>query len=254
MSTILTPPGDDLTTVAPATLCHLMWCCLQASQFIEKRPCGLPHRNLRLRILLAFALAGAALAQQGTADAIVVKIPSASMPSTVTLSTSGGNGLPGQQVTLPITLSLNGTAPASLQLDLSFDPTLLTFASATGLSATVVSAGDVRLSTGAPSLNGIASGLVANVTFTLAASFGAFTAVNLVNCMSADPAGNPLSTGCLAGTVGPLTCATVAEVQSIVNQALGIASPTNDINGDGVVNVIDVQMTIATAMNRACIQ
>jgi hypothetical protein len=211
---------------------------------------------LRLRILIPFVLAGAfsALAQQGTADAIIVKIPSASIPSTVTLSTSGGSALPGQQVTIPIALSLNGTAPASFQLDLSFDPTLLTFVSATGLSATVESTGDVRLSTASPNPNGIAAGLVAEVTFTLAASFGASpTAVNLVRCMSADPAGNPLSTGCLAGTVGPLTCATVADVQSIVNQALGVAPPANDMNQDGVVNVIDVQMAIASAMNGACV-
>ena len=211
---------------------------------------------MRFRILIAFVLAGAfaALAQQGTADAIVVKIPSASIPSTVTLSTSGGSALPGQTVTIPIALWLNGTAPGSFQLDLSFDPTLLTFVSATGLSATVESAGDVRLSTASPNPNGIASGLMAKVTFTLAASFGASpTAVNLVNCRSADPAGNPLSTGCLAGTVGSLTCATVADVQSIVNQALGVAPPSNDINQDGMVNVIDVQMAIATAMNGACV-
>ena len=209
---------------------------------------------MRFRILIAFVLAGAfaALAQQGTADAIVVKIPSASIPSTVTLSTSGGSALPGQTVTIPI--GLNGTAPGSFQLDLSFDPTLLTFVSATGLSATVESAGDVRLSTASPNPNGIASGLMAKVTFTLAASFGASpTAVNLVNCRSADPARNPLSTGCLAGTVGSLTCATVADVQSIVNQALGVAPPANDINQDGMVNVIDVQMAIATAMNGACV-
>jgi hypothetical protein len=210
---------------------------------------------LRYRILIGLVLAGpfAAPAQQGTADAIVVKIPSASIPSTVILSTSGGSGLPGHQVTIPITLSLNGTAPGSLQFDLSFDPTRLTFVSATGLAASAVSTGDVRLSTGAPNLSGMANGVVSNVKFTLAASFSASTTVNLVRCMSADPAGNPLSTGCLAGTVGPLTCATVADVQSIVNQALGIAPPTNDMNSDGVVNVIDVQMAIATAMGSACV-
>ena len=224
-------------------------------QFSEKRPCGLPQRNLRFRILIGFILAGpfAAPAQQGTADAIVVKIASAGIPSTVTLSMPGGSGLPGQQVTIPIALSLNGTSPASLQLDLSFDPTLLTFVSATGLAASAVSAGDVHLSTGVPNLSGMTSGVVGYATFTLAASFSASTTVNLVRCMSADPAGNPLSTGCLAGTVGPLTCATVADVQSIVNQALGIAPPTNDMNSDGVVNVIDVQTAIATAMGSACV-
>jgi hypothetical protein len=202
-------------------------------------------------ILIGFVLAGpfAAPAQQGTADAIVVKIPGANIPSTVILSTTGGSGLPGQQVTIPIALSINGTAPASLQLDLSFDPTQLTFVAATGLSANVVSTGDVRLSTGEPNL----SGVLGYATFTLAASFTASTAVNLVRCMSADPAGNPLSTGCLAGVVSPLTCATVADVQSIVNQALGLAPPANDMNQDGVVNVIDVQMAIAVAMNPACV-
>jgi hypothetical protein len=205
-------------------------------------------------ILTGLLLAGpfAASAQQGTADAIVVKIPGANIPSTVILSTPGGSGLPGQQVAIPIALSLNGTAPASLQFDLSFDPMLLTFVSATGLAATVVSTDDVRLATGAPNLSGMANGVVGYVTFTLAASFNSSTTVSLIRCMSADPAGNPLSTGGLAGTVGPLTCATVADVQSIVNQALGIAPPTNDLNSDGVVNVIDVQMAIATAANGAC--
>jgi len=209
---------------------------------------------LRYRILIGLVLAGPfpAPAQQGTADAIVVKIPSASIPSTVTLSTSGGNGLPGQQVTIPITLSLNGTAPGSLQFDLTFDPTLLTFVSATGLSATVVSTGDVRLSLAGNQMS-LASGPVGYATFTIAGSLSTSTTVNLVRCMSADPADNPLSTGCLAGTVGPLTCATVADVQSIVNQALGIAPPTNDMNSDGVVSVIDVQMAIATAMNGGCV-
>ena len=201
------------------------------------------------RILIGFALAGTAPAQEGTADAIVVKIPGANIPSTVILSTSGGSGLPGEQVTIPIALSINGTAPASLQLDLTFDSTLLTFVSATGLSANVVSAGDVQLSAAAPNL----SGAVGFATFTLAASFSASTTVNLVRCKSADPAGNPLSTGCIAGTVGPLTCPTAADVQSIVNQALGIAPPAADMNQDGVVNVIDVQLAIAMAMNAACV-
>ena len=207
---------------------------------------------MRLRILIAFAFAGAALAQEGTADAIVVKIPGANIPSTVILTAAGVSGLPGQRVTIPITLTLNGTAPASLQFDLRFDPTVLTFVAATGLSASAVSAGDVRLSSGAPNLNGLASGVVANVTFTLTASFSASTVVNLVNCMSADLSGTPLSTGSLAGTVSPLTCATVADVRSIINQALGIALPATDMNGDGRVNVIDVQMAIATATNGSC--
>ncbi len=37
---------------------------------------------------------------------------------------------------------------------------------------------------------------------------------------------------------------TVIDVQSVVNQALGIATAHNDMNSDGVVNVVDVQMMI----------
>src|SRR5580698_3222902 len=95
-----------------------------------------------------------AWSQQGTADAIVAKFPGASLPSTVMLATSGGNGAPGHPLTIPVTLSLGGpTAPGSFQIDLSFDATQLTFVSANadgvltgagmGLSSSVVSTSDV---------------------------------------------------------------------------------------------------------------
>jgi hypothetical protein len=205
----------------------------------------------------------AAPAQQGTAEAFVAKIPAANISSTVILSASAAYGLPGQTVSVPIALSLGGsTSPGWFQIDLTFDPTKLTFVSASGFSASVVSAGDIRLSTPGTNQNGMASGVVGQARLTLSASFGtAATAINLVNCMSADPLGNPLSTGCLAGTVGPFTCAvtgdasaSVADVQATINQALGVAPPLNDMNQDGVVNLVDVQTVLNAAMGGACLQ
>ena len=199
-------------------------------------------------------------AQQGNAEAIVVKIPAASMPSTVILSGSNVFGAPGHSVSIPIALSPGGAAaPGSFQIDLTFDPARLTFVSATGLSSTAISAGDVRLSGVGP--NAIPAGLVGAATFTLANSFGASTAaVSLVNCRSADSAGNPLSTGCIAATVGLLTCtstgdasASVADVQAMINQALGIATAAYDMNEDGVVNVVDVERVLTAALGGACI-
>jgi hypothetical protein len=204
----------------------------------------------------------AALAQSGAADAFVAKIPSANIPSTVILSASAAYGLAGQMVSVPIALSSGGSgSPVSFQMDLTFDPTKLTFVSASGLSSTVVSTSDIRLSTSGTNQNGIASGVVGHVSFTLSASFGtATTAIGLVNCMSAAPSGNRLSTGCLAGTVGLLTCpvtgdadASVADVQAMINQALGASPPVNDINQDGVVNLVDVQLVLNAAMGGACL-
>ena len=45
----------------------------------------------------------------------------------------------------------------------------------------------------------------------------------------------------------------VADVQSIINEALGVASAANDLNGDGLVNVADVQIVINAALRLGCI-
>jgi ABC-type branched-subunit amino acid transport system substrate-binding protein len=49
-----------------------------------------------------------------------------------------------------------------------------------------------------------------------------------------------------AGTVN------VADVQSMINQALGAAQAIDDINQDGVINVADVQVVIAAALGWGC--
>ena len=45
----------------------------------------------------------------------------------------------------------------------------------------------------------------------------------------------------------------VVDVQAIVNQALGLAPPNNDMNRDGVIDVADVQKVIDAAMGTGCI-
>jgi hypothetical protein len=215
-------------------------------------------------------LAGGQVAPaQSTAEAVIVKIPAANIPSTVTLSAAGAAGSPGKNVRLPLSLSLAGaTAPVSFQIELMFDATKLTFVSAsagprltgTGVTATAISANQVRVSTTGESAQAIASGVVAYATFTMATAFGTTsTPVTLANCMSAGTSGSPLSTGCTAGTIAVLTCAVtgdatvgVADVQAIANQALGVSPATYDLNGDGVVNLIDVKLVVNAALGKGC--
>jgi hypothetical protein len=39
----------------------------------------------------------------------------------------------------------------------------------------------------------------------------------------------------------------------MIDEALGIAEPTNDLNGDGVVNIADVQKVIEAAIGVGCL-
>jgi len=45
----------------------------------------------------------------------------------------------------------------------------------------------------------------------------------------------------------------IADLQTMVNEALGAARPANDLNGDGIVNVADVEIVINAAMGLACV-
>src|SRR6185436_7413228 len=46
--------------------------------------------------------------------------------------------------------------------------------------------------------------------------------------------------------------ANVADVQLIINEALGVTSPLHDLNHDGFVNVADVQKVINAALGLGC--
>jgi hypothetical protein len=47
--------------------------------------------------------------------------------------------------------------------------------------------------------------------------------------------------------------AAVSDVQSLINQALGKSGPANDINSDGIVNVIDVKIVINAVLGQGCV-
>ena len=53
------------------------------------------------------------------------------------------------------------------------------------------------------------------------------------------------------GVVAQKTC-DVQQVESVISQALGTAAPSNDLNGDGVVNVVDVQIEIDAVVFQTC--
>jgi large repetitive protein len=48
------------------------------------------------------------------------------------------------------------------------------------------------------------------------------------------------------------TSATVADAQALINEALGKAPAANDLNGDGTVNIIDVQIVINAVLMLGC--
>jgi hypothetical protein len=44
----------------------------------------------------------------------------------------------------------------------------------------------------------------------------------------------------------------VADVQTMINEALGAARPFNDLNNDGVVNVVDLQIVLNASLGLTC--
>jgi len=52
--------------------------------------------------------------------------------------------------------------------------------------------------------------------------------------------------------VGQYGTTTVADVQRIINEALGSVSPANSLNNDGVINVVDIQIVINAAVGLGC--
>jgi hypothetical protein len=44
----------------------------------------------------------------------------------------------------------------------------------------------------------------------------------------------------------------VVDVQLEINEALGVTPAANDLNGDGQVNVVDVQIVINAALGLGC--
>jgi hypothetical protein len=226
---------------------------------------------LRNYLVLAVILTGTPAARAQSGDAFVAKIPSGQMASSIMVSPVGVGTLAGHTVEVPLVLTMAGAVtPAAFQIDLTFDPQVLSFLSARvgaqlaaagkGLVSTLVSSADVRLSTTSSNQNTIAAGLVAYASFSVGPKFGPTTALIPLNCIAAGLSGAALSTGCLPASLTTFSCdsdgdgqATVADVQSLINQALGLTPATRDLNHDGVVNVADVQKQIDAVLGLGCV-
>ena len=189
---------------------------------------------------------------------------------TVTLAVGGGNGFAGDTVEIPITVTSVGTpALSTFQTDLNFDPQKLTFKSARAgaqltaagksLSTSAQPNGDIRFLAVGFNQNVIANGIVAYATFTLGSPFSASVVTPKV-CTSADAQGNIIATACTVGTITLPPCdinsdgtVNVADVQLIINEALGVVPAVHDLNHDGAVNVADVQKVINAALGLGCV-
>jgi hypothetical protein len=71
----------------------------------------------------------------------------------------------------------------------------------------------------------------------------------------------PYFVGVRTSTIGPIQQCnvtadfgiTVSDVQQMINEALGLASAGDDLNGDGVVNIIDVLLEVNAAITGNCV-
>jgi len=72
-------------------------------------------------------------------------------------------------------------------------------------------------------------------------------------CLSTIAAACGYSTTFSKCDVNQLGATGVADVQTMVNEALGAAQPNNDLNSDGVVNVVDVEIDINAALGLVCV-
>jgi hypothetical protein len=191
--------------------------------------------------------------------------------NSVTLTAGTGVGATGKTVEIPIQLSATGNAaPAGFQMDLNYDTTRLTFASARmgavsaaagkSLASSAPQSGTARLLVSGVNQNAIASGIAAYASFTLSQQFTSGTSsIGVSSCSAVDSSGNPIVTPCVAGQIRYAVCdingdsaITVADVQLVINEALGVAPPVHDLNGDGSVNVADVQIVINAALGLGC--
>ena len=130
------------------------------------------------------------------------------------------------------------------------------------LSATALGSTGVRLVGAGLNQNPIADGTVAYVTLKLSSSLSGTTPVNCANAQSSDAQGRALTTNCVAGQMkASARCGcdvngdgvvNVQDVQVIINQVLGLVAAICDLNGDGIVNIGDIQVVINAILGQSC--
>lgn len=191
----------------------------------------------------------------------------------VNLKVENTTAAPGATVDVPVTLTAT-TAPSGFQYDLAYDNSKLTFVQAKqgdqtkaankDISTNALSSSSLRVLAAGLNQGLIGNGTVVLMNFRLSSGFSSGTA-NLTCSGAASTDANSRAitpTTCQSGTLtvrGACSCdvngdgtINVSDVQLIVNQALGIVSNRCDINADGQTNVLDVQMVVNATLGLGC--
>ena len=166
------------------------------------------------------------------------------------------------------------TAPSGFQYDVAYDNSKLTFVQAKqgdqtkaankDISTNALSSSSLRVLAAGLNQGLIGNGTVVLMNFRLNSGFSSGTAsLTCSNAQSTDANSKAITpTTCQSGTLtvrAACSCdvngdgtINVSDVQLIVNQALGIVSNRCDINADGQTNVLDVQMVVNATLGLGC--
>jgi len=191
----------------------------------------------------------------------------------VTLTVENTTAAAGATVDVPVTLTAT-TAPSGFQYDLAYDNSKLTFVQAKqgdqtksankDISTNPLSSSSLRVLAAGLNQGLIGNGTVVLMNFRLNSGFSSGTAsLTCSNAQSTDANSRAITpTTCQSGTLtvrASCSCdvngdgnINVSDVQLIVNQALGIVSNRCDINADGQTNVLDVQMVVNATLGLGC--
>jgi YD repeat-containing protein len=96
----------------------------------------------------------------------------------------------------------------------------------------------------------------ASTTYTYDAA-GRLTSVNYGNgtvlSYTYDKAGNLLQRSITSACdVNHAGATVITDVQTLINEALGVQPAAHDLNSDGLVNVVDVETVVQAALGRGC--
>jgi hypothetical protein len=173
-------------------------------------------------------------------------------------ATHSGDFVIGAQGTFTITVG-NQIAAASTSGTVTVSDTLLPATGLTGLTLSSLSSTWICSGTSCNNNTPIAGGgnfppitgtvnVAANAGSPLTNTATASGGGSSVSPSSADTI-YVVSTSCAVNGQGSFT---VSDVQSIINQGLGKNKASNDINQDGVVNVVDIQAVINAVLYSTC--
>jgi uncharacterized repeat protein (TIGR01451 family) len=195
----------------------------------------------------------------GGADAFLARFSALPLPALNIAKSHTGNFMQGQDgATYQITVSNSagaGTTSGTVTVTETV-PSGLTLESMAGTGWSCPSGGNIC--TRSDSLNGGASYLPITVTVDVAAG----AQPSLINQVSVSGGGSAMASTSDPTTITAFTYSpcdvnqdqstNVADVQRVINEALGVAPAVNDLNHDGAVNVPDVQIVINAALGLGC--